>query len=346
MASASAFRLVRHALDRYATTLAGDVGWPYHAGCERHGLGLTLSIEQAFAEMSGMAPRAVLITTAELQRMSHGAIILDASWVYPPFNDAHIDVRNRYAEAHIPGSWFLDLEALSDPGRRCDPRVEVIALPRREILHAVVTQTGACLSSPIVITDMDGGCTTAPFARHTLMDAGYTDVRLLDGGTPAWRHESGATDAEPRYLDAFERPDPLPARAEPCRVFARYDDVVGVLGNRADAQVVDSRAEPSNEGVLPADYAGLAVPAAVYVSSSGVLEPAGAGLRFKSERELARIFGDAGVDAGRLKITTCYFGLGASVVATALEITAYGPVCVYPGSLVEYAVRRGLVRLS
>jgi thiosulfate/3-mercaptopyruvate sulfurtransferase len=290
--------------------------------------------------------RAVLITTAELRRVSDTAIILDASWVYPPFNHARIDVKRRYAEGHIPGSWFLDLMALSDPARRHDPRVDVITPPRRETIDAVMARTGACLSSLIVITDMDGGCTTAPFARHALMDAGYTDVRLLDGGTPAWRNESGATDAEPRYLDAFERPDPVPARAEPGRVFARYDDVVGMLGNRAVAHVVDSRAEPSNEGVLPAEYAGLAVPAAVHVSSSGMLEPAGAGLRFKSERELARIFGDAGVDAGRLKITTCYFGLGASVVATALEIAAYGPVCVYPGSVVEYAVRQGLVRLS
>jgi 3-mercaptopyruvate sulfurtransferase SseA len=274
------------------------------------------------------------------------AIILDASWVYPPFNHARINVKRRYAEAHIPASWFLDLTALSDPARRHDPRIDVITPPRRETIHAVMARTGACLSSLIVITDMDGGCTTAPFARYALLDAGYTDVRLLDGGTPAWRHESGATDAEPRYLDAAEQAESSPAPAELGPVFAHYDDVVRVLGSRAVAQVVDSRAEPSNEGVLPVDYAGLAVPAAVHVSSSGMLERVGAGLRFKSERELALIFGDAGVDAGQRKITTCYFGFGASVVATALEIAAYGAVCVYPGSLVEYAVRQGLVRLS
>jgi thiosulfate/3-mercaptopyruvate sulfurtransferase len=293
-----------------------------------------------------MAPRAVLITTAQLQRISDPAIILDASWVYPPFNHADIDVRNRYAEAHIPGSWFLDLEALSDPARRCDPRVEVIASPRREILHAVVTQTGASSNSLIVITDMDGGCTTAPFARHALMDAGYADVRLLDGGTPAWRAESGTTDAEPRYLDIAKRPEPLPARGETGPVFVCYEDVVGVLDNPAVAQVVDCRAEPSNEGVLPADYAGLVVPADAHVSSSEIVEPIGVGLRFKRKHELVRIFGDAGVDAGRLKVTMCYFGLGASVVATALEIAGYGPVRVYPGSLLEYAVRQRLVRLS
>jgi hypothetical protein len=34
---------------------------------------------------------------------------------------------------------------------------------------------------------MDGGCTTAAFARHLLIDSGYPNVRLLDTqtGTPA-----------------------------------------------------------------------------------------------------------------------------------------------------------------
>jgi thiosulfate/3-mercaptopyruvate sulfurtransferase len=292
-----------------------------------------------------MATPTVLITAHELQRVSGTAIILDASWIYPPFNHAGINVRNRYAEAHIPGSWFLDLEALSDPARRSDPRIEVITPPRKETLHAVMRETGARPSSLIVITDMDGGCTTAPFARHALMDAGFADVRLLDGGTPAWQAGSAATDAEPRYLDAARRTEPLPARAESSPVFVSYDAVVGALDSRVAAQVVDGRAEPSNEGVLPADYAGLSIPAAVQVSSSAVVEPIGAGLRFQREHELVRIFAEAGVDAGRLKVTTCYFGLGASVVATALEIAAYGPVRVYPGSLVDYAVRQGLVRL-
>jgi thiosulfate/3-mercaptopyruvate sulfurtransferase len=287
--------------------------------------------------------RPVLITTAELRRVAATAIVLDASWVYPPFNHAGVDVRRQYAEAHIPGSWFLDLAALSDPARRCDPRVEAITPPRTDTLHAVMARTGADPGALIVVTDMDGGCTTAPFARHVLMDAGYLDVRLLDGGTPAWRIEAGATDADPGYLDAASRPEPSSSRAGSARVFVSYDDLVGVLAGRTVAQVVDGRAEPGNEGVLPADYAGLAIPAAAQVSSSAVLEPVGAGLRFRRDHALVRIFGEAGVAARRPKVATCYFGVGASVVATAMEIAGYGPARVYPGSLVEYAVRQRLV---
>ena len=80
--------------------------------------------------------------------------------------------------------------------------------------------------------------------------------------------------------------------------------------------------------------------------SNGVLEQADDALRFRRETELRTIFDRAGIDRPALKLTSCYFGLGASVVATALEIAKFEPVLVYPGSLVEYAVKAGLVQPS
>src|ERR687892_2884661 len=145
----------------------------------------------------------LLITVDELRAALNEATVLDASWVYPPLNHAGIDVRKRYAEAHIPRSWFLDLGSFSDPSDRHDPRVEVIAPPPPEALQAALAQARAGPSSLVVVTDMDGGCTTAPFARHALMHAGFVNVRLLDGGTPAWRRGPvGLTEREPRCLSA------------------------------------------------------------------------------------------------------------------------------------------------
>ena len=40
-------------------------------------------------------------------------VIIDASWIYGPFNQAGIDVRARYCQAHIPDAWFLDLRSLA-----------------------------------------------------------------------------------------------------------------------------------------------------------------------------------------------------------------------------------------
>ena len=289
----------------------------------------------------------VLITIDELQATSSEATILDASWIYKPFNHAAIDVRRSYAAAHVPGSWFLDLASFSDPSDRHDPRVEVIKPPPPEALQAVLAQAGARPSSPVVVTDMDGGCTTAPFARHALIDAGFTNVRLLDGGTPAWRRGPlGLTDREPRYLHAGSVLAPSAPDVDRGSAFASYGWLKRVLEGRQPAQIVDSRADRSNQGFLPSDYAGLEVPAAVHVPSNAVLEPAEEALRFRREPELREIFESAGIDRRAIKLTTCYFGLGASVVATALEIAGFAPVLVYPGSLVEYAVKERLVQPS
>jgi len=307
----------------------------------RRGLSSAFGVRQP---MRSTVPHELLITARDLAQVTDRATILDASWIYGPFNEAGIDVRARYAEAHIPDAWFLDLEALSDPDRILDPRVAVITPPRADVLGAVMARTGADPCSLLVVTDMDGGCTTAPFARHALLEAGFRDVRLLDGGTPAWRAAGGeVTDAQPRHLDASTI-DPSPPVAGGERVFAGLHELVSASRGRESAQIVDSRAFKSNHGVLPDDYAGLEIPAAVHVSSSAVVEEAGAGLRFKQPSILARLFCEAGVDPRRRKITTCYFGLGSSVVAAALEIAGWGEVRPHPGSLVEYAVRHRLVR--
>jgi thiosulfate/3-mercaptopyruvate sulfurtransferase len=289
----------------------------------------------------------VLITCDHLEATLNEATILDASWIYGPFNHAAIDVPRSYAAAHIPGSWFLDLASFSVPADRHDPRVEVITAPRPDSLQMALARTGAGPGSLVVVTDLDGGCTTAPFARHALMHAGFTNVRLLDGGTPAWRGDPvGLTDREPRYLHAGGVLAPSVPDVDRGSAFASYGWIKRVLEGRQPAQIVDSRVDRSNQGFLPPDYVGLEVPAAAHVPSNGVLESADDALRFRREPELREMFESAGIDRRALKVTTCYFGLGASVVATALEIAGFDPVLVYPGSLVEYAVKEGLLQPS
>jgi thiosulfate/3-mercaptopyruvate sulfurtransferase len=283
----------------------------------------------------------LLIDVEALGKVLGRAVVLDASWIYGPFNAAGIDVRERYAHGHIPGSWFLDLDALSD--RRLDPRVPAPSPPPPEVLRAALARAGAKPDSLIVVTDMDGGCTTAPFARHALLDAGFTDVRLLDGGTPAWR-AAGApvTAADPRSLDTAGAP---PSGRKPATsVLASLERLTAALADPQADQVVDSRMAPSNTGVLPRDYEDLTIPTSAFVSSASVVEEAGAGLRFKPAADLRQLLLEAGIDPERPKITSCYFGLGASVVATAIELAGLGPVTAHPGSLVEWAVRTGRVR--
>jgi 3-mercaptopyruvate sulfurtransferase SseA len=106
-----------------------------------------------------------LITAKELRSRLSDAIVLDASWIYPPFNKAAIDVAERYGEAHIAGSWFLDLASLSK-NAIADERIDALARPSPALLRALISRTRPAEHSLFVITDMDGGCTTAPFARY------------------------------------------------------------------------------------------------------------------------------------------------------------------------------------
>jgi thiosulfate/3-mercaptopyruvate sulfurtransferase len=295
-------------------------------------------------------PAAVLISALDLSSRLGEAIVVDASWIYGPFNHAGIDVRQRYAGAHIRGAWFLDLEDLSDPDKRYDPRVEVLTPPRAGDLQAVMVQAGAGPASLIVVTDMDGGCTTAPFARHALIQAGFVDVRLLDGGTPAWGANRALPlgDETPRYLDRrlVSRAGREGVIASGSPVFVEHEAFMEALQHPGRAQIIDSRMSPENEGILPDAYAGLAVPAGCTVPSGSVLDDAGAGMRFKAPEDLRHLFAAAGTNTACRKITTCYFGLGASVVATALEIAGEEQVRVHAGSLIEDAALSGLVRLA
>jgi thiosulfate/3-mercaptopyruvate sulfurtransferase len=285
-----------------------------------------------------------LIDACELAARLDEIVVIDASWVYPPFNTAGIDVRHSYCVRHIPGSWFLDLASLSQSVSLADPRIPALMRPPRTLVQALLAGLVPSLQWPIVVTDSDGGCTSAPFARWLLEDAGYGNVRLLGGGTPSWSLQNGLalTHAEPRLLELGNRPSTAPQATEPSPWFASFEHVVQVIEGARDDQLLDCRAFASNRGVLPEDYEAAEIPCACTARSSEVVEETAYGLRFRQPDELAALFAARGVDPQRSKITTCYFGVGAAVVATALEIAHYAPASVYAGSIVDYAQRNGL----
>ena len=289
-------------------------------------------------------PPSPLIDADELAARLDDVVVIDASWVYPPFNSAGIDVRHSYRQGHIPGSWFLDLASLSRSVSATDPRIPALVRPPRALVQALLAGSVPSLKWPIVVTDGDGGCTSAPFARCLLKDAGYENVRLLSGGTPSWslQHRLALTHAEPRLLELGNQPSTAAKAAEPSSWFASFEQVVQVINGELDEQLLDARACAGNRGVLPEAYAAVEIPCPCVARSTEVVEETAYGLRFKQPDELAALFAARGVDRQRCKITTCYFGVGAAVVATALDIAHYGPARVYAGSIVEYAQRNGL----
>jgi thiosulfate/3-mercaptopyruvate sulfurtransferase len=275
----------------------------------------------------------VVAAPADLAAMS--ATVVDASWLYPPMNPAGVDVRARYREAHPPGAVFLDLAALSPP-RPAVTDVAAIAPPAPAALRAAFGAIGVAPDAALVVTDQEGGAATAPFARLALLDAGFTDVRLLDGGMPAWRAAGlPLTDAAPRVLDA------------PCHGTPRRDGrFVGTAATRAalaagTPTVVDARFVPTNAGVLPARFDDVAIPADVALRPGEVLVETAAGMGFRAPEALRRRATARGLADGRRVIVTCHFGVGAAVVATALELAGIDRVQVDADSVLGWAGASG-----
>jgi len=260
-----------------------------------------------------------------------GALVLDASWLYPPLNAAGIDVRARYREAHIPGSIFLDLEALAPPPSAQHADVPAIAPPPPASLAAALAGIGVGPGTALVVTDQDGGVSTAPFARLALLDAGFADVRLLDGGTPAWvaagRPLTGENPRVPGAPGAGER-----ARG------GRFVDTAATRAALAggSAHVVDARFVPTNEGVLPPRYARVRIPATAELRPGEVIEETAGVPRLRPAAALHALAATRGLADGRPVIVTCHFGVGAAVVATALELAGVGDVRVDAASVLGW----------
>ena len=283
------------------------------------------------------------ISVEELVAHKADIVVIDASWIYGPFNQAGIDVRARYCQAHIPGAWFLDLRSFARAYPPQDARIDAVTRPPRQVVRELIAAAVPAPQCPIVITDMDGGCTTAPFARLLLIDSGYPNVRLLDGGTPAWTyvHRRRLTDDGPRFLElAADAHTRSPAQEVGTDRFATLADVAVAIADPSRAQLLDCRGLPDNHGVLPEDYRTVEIPCTCIVRSPEVVEEAPHGHRFRKPPRLAALLAERRVSSHANKIATCYFGVGAAVVATAFEIAGWGPVRVYAGSLIEYAQAR------
>lgn len=261
----------------------------------------------------------ILVPPTEVAAAPERWTMLDASWVYPPLDAAGIDVRRRYAEAHPPGALFLDLAKLSLPHRSA-PDVPALRPPDGPVLRRLLATAGIGLASPLVVTDMDGGTTTAPFARLALLDAGFATVQLLAGGTPAWV-ASGLplTDATPRLLDGERSVTSGGGRfVTPAATRQALADAV--------TTVIDARMVPSNTGILPERFADVAFEADAVLRPSAVLVDDATGQRFAATEAVRSAAEAAGLTTGRRLLARCHFGVGAAVVATALEIAGYGPV--------------------
>lgn len=259
------------------------------------------------------------------ERLGSDAIaIVDATWFMPGAGKVG---REAYAEAHIPGAVFFDIDDIADKST---------GLPHMLPTAAAFAEAAGALGlrRDLVIIVYDGqGIFSAPRVWWTLRAMGFSKVFVLDGGLLKWR-------AEGRSLEAA-LPDPKVTAIEPAFAPGLVRDLDFVRASLAnhDAQIIDARPGPRFRGEVPEPRAGLRsghMPGALSVPFGGLINGDGT---LKSAEGIRAAFQAAGVDLEAPIVTTCGSGVSAAVLALALARLGREDVAVYDGSWTEWGGR-------
>ena len=250
--------------------------------------------------------------------------IVDASWYLPAQTR---DGKAEFLSGHIPGSVFFDIDAIADHSTDL-PHM----LPDAKAFAAAAGALGLSESDTIVVYD-GMGLFTAPRVWWTLKVFGAKDVRVLDGGFPAWKRAGSPIEAS----EAKPKPSKFNAQfsAETVR---NFDQVRKQLAAK-EAVVVDARGAPRFRGEAPEPRAGLAsghMPGARNVPYDTVADDQG---RLKPPDEVRKVFQNAGVDLSSPVVTSCGSGVTAEVLLFALASLGKHDVALYDGSWTEWGSR-------
>jgi thiosulfate/3-mercaptopyruvate sulfurtransferase len=233
-----------------------------------------------------------------------------------------------YAEAHVPGAMFVDLDR-DLAAHAGDRRRGRHPLPDAETFVAAMRAAGVDHGRPVVVYDDDRG-TIAARAWWLLRHYGHRDVALLDGGLPAWSAAGHPTEAG--------APPPAPEGdffGEPGHMHTLDADSAAALASEnVDGVLLDARvAERFRGEVEPVDPAAGHVPGARNRSTRDNLGPDG---RFLGRDELAAAFAQLGVTSDVPVGAYCGSGVTAAHEVLALELAGV-QAALYPGSWSEWS---------
>lgn len=283
--------------------------------------------------MSGLARPEHLASTEWLaEQMGRSSVrILDVRW-RPDGSGAQA-----HAAGHIPGAIHLDwrTEVIDGDG---EGDGETLRLAGPERIAAVAARAGIGDGSTVVAYDDTQGLYAAR-VWWSLRAYGLENVRVLDGGFPAWVHEGRPiSHASLETFSAAPLASGFTPRG-PNRTHLTTADMRGLLGS-PDVTLLDARA--------PAEYHGYEgntrrlghIPGAINVPV-GTMHRAGS-QRLRDGRELRDQLHAANVSRGRRMVAYDGSGIAAAKLAFVLSLLGHEDVAVYDGGWAEWGNRLDL----
>jgi thiosulfate/3-mercaptopyruvate sulfurtransferase len=240
-----------------------------------------------------------------------------------------LDVRpaEAFAVSRLPGALHIDLWGVS--------LIDTDPAPLRAFMWMIghlFSLRGVTPERPVVVYEDQSGIRAAR-AFWFLEYLGHPNVRVLDGGFPAWTRAGLAVTTEV----TTPVPSSWHGEATPA-VLATWDQVRDRLG-ATDVAIVDTRTAAEYYGEQVRAKRGGAIPGAVHLEWTQNLSPDGT---YKSVHDLRAMYAALGVTPDREVVTYCQGGYRAAHTYLALRLLGFPRVRAYTGSWKEWGDREDL----
>ncbi|WP_300588215.1 3-mercaptopyruvate sulfurtransferase [Marivita sp.] len=249
--------------------------------------------------------------------------ILDAS-MYMPGSER--DAKAEYAQGHIPGARFFDIDEISD-SRSDLPHMA----PPIEKFMSRMRAMGVGDGHQVVVYD-GAGLFSAARVWWLFKLMGQNDIAVLDGGLPKWVAEGRELEDMPPII----RDRHMTVRRQAHLV----KDVtqVSAASKLRDQEIIDARSPGRFRGEEPEPRPGMRgghIPGSKNVHYASLLN---ADQTMKSPEETRAIFEAAGVDLSKPAITTCGSGVTAAILSLAMARMGKDDHSLYDGSWSEWGM--------
>ena len=273
-----------------------------------------------------MTSEALVDTTWLAERLGAPDIrVVDGSWHLP---NAGRDAKAEYAECHIPGAVYFDIDDIADGDSGLPHTV-----PSPEKFSSRVRKLGLGDGSRIVVYD-SGNWMAAARVWWMFRLFGHNDISVLDGGLAKWRTEGRTV-------------NDLGVMLKERHFTARFNtlmlrDIGQMLANLENPgeQVLDVRSAGRFNGTEPEPRAGLRgghIPGSLNLPFARLFDPESR--EMLALEALKAAFGDAGVDLAKPVVTSCGSGVTACVATLALHLLGHRDLAVFDGSWSEWGSR-------